>query len=139
MNLISVHGNLSKDVEVITTESGLFILKGTLADNVGYGDKKKTNWIQFTRFYRNAPATGLVDRLVKGAFVIIHGHLEVNERKVNEKTYTNLEVITNHIEVVSTSKSSALSANEEKAEKVQVTTKKEEPKEEPEQEEELPF
>ena len=141
MNSICVHGNLTKDAEVIKTTNGLFIIKGTLADNVGYGEKRSVNWFQFTRFTKTEPSETFMSRLKKGALVIVHGHVEVNERKTEDKTYTNLEIITTHIESFNTAPSADTGAKtapaakkaETKAETTEIAPTPEQ------EEEELPF
>ena len=102
MNAINVRGNLTRDVKVTETSKGLFVLKGTIADNYGWSNKdegqNKVNWINFTRFLRKQPTDGFVQRLQKGAFVIIDGRLETSKREVDGVTYNNLDVIVNNIE-----------------------------------------
>ena len=102
MNAINVRGNLTRDVKVTETSKGLFVLKGTIADNYGWSNKddrqNKVNWINFTRFLRKQPTDGFVQRLQKGAFIIIDGRLETSKREVDGVTYNNLDVIVNNIE-----------------------------------------
>jgi|TARA_Y100000310_G_scaffold59267_1_gene54601 single stranded DNA-binding protein len=102
MNAINVRGNLTRDVKITETSKGLFVLKGTIADNYGWSNKdegqNKVNWINFTRFLRKQPTEGFVQRLQKGAFVIIDGRLETSKREVDGVTYNNLDVIVNNIE-----------------------------------------
>jgi len=102
MNNINVRGNLTRDIKLNETSNGLFVLKGTIADNYGWGNKddkeNKVNWINFTRFLRKKPTDGFIDRLQKGAFIIIDGRLETSKREVDGVTYNNLEVIVNNIE-----------------------------------------
>ena len=102
MNAINVRGNLTRDVKITETSKGLFVLKGTIADNYGWSNKddgqNKVNWINFTRFLRKQPTDGFVQRLQKGAFIIIDGRLETSKREVDGVTYNNLDVIVNNIE-----------------------------------------
>ena len=39
MNAINVRGNLTRDVKITETSKGLFVLKGTIADNYGWSNK----------------------------------------------------------------------------------------------------
>ena len=70
--MISSH--LTRDVKITETSKGLFVLKGTIADNYGWSNKdegqNKVNWINFTRFLRKQPTEGFVQRLQKGAFFL---------------------------------------------------------------------
>jgi hypothetical protein len=41
MNVISVRGRLAQDAKVSQTNSGLHLIKGTIADNYGWGKDKE--------------------------------------------------------------------------------------------------
>tara|TARA_B100000131_G_scaffold237666_1_gene229806 strand:+ start:7916 stop:8335 length:420 start_codon:yes stop_codon:yes gene_type:complete len=102
MNTIHVRGRLADNVKVTKTSTGKFVLKGTIADNYGWGksedDKNKVNWMNFTRFLTNEPSDKYLARLTKGSYVIVDGRLETSKREVDGKVYNNMEVICSSLE-----------------------------------------
>ena len=102
MNTIHVRGRLASDVKVTKTSTGKFVLKGTIADNYGWGksedDKNKVNWMNFTRFLTNEPSDKYLARLTKGSYVVVDGRLETSKREVDGKVYNNMEVICSTLE-----------------------------------------
>jgi len=44
-NEVVLSGRLTADPELKTTPTGVFVTSFTIANDVGYGDKKKTNFI----------------------------------------------------------------------------------------------
>ena len=102
MNTIHVRGRLASEVKVTKTSNGKFVVKGTIADNYGWGNsddaKNKVNWMNFTRFLNNEPSDKYLARLTKGSYVIVDGRLETSVREVEGKTYNNMEVICTSLE-----------------------------------------
>ena len=92
MNKIIVTGNLTKDMEVEITSNDKVHGMISLANNVGYGENQKTNFINCD-LYGNRVDT-LSKYLVKGAKVLITGQLNVNNVKKDDgwKTYVNVYV-----------------------------------------------
>jgi len=101
MNVISVRGRLAQDVKVSLTNSGLHLIKGCVADNYGWGKDKedKVNWVNFTRFLKKEPTQKYLDILRKGTYVVVDGRLETSKREVDGKTYNNMEVIVNNLDI----------------------------------------
>ena len=94
MNTIHVRGRLASDVKVTKTSTEKFVVKGTIADNFGWGGEEyKVNWMNFTRFLNNEPSDKYLARLTKGSYVIVDGRLETSKREVDGKTYNNMEII----------------------------------------------
>lgn len=87
-NTIIVLGRLGQEAERKQTQSGS-LLKFSVGDSVGYGDKKSTNWWNCTIFGKQAEGS-LVDYLTKGAQVQVTG--EVSFREYEGKTYNDLKV-----------------------------------------------
>lgn len=87
-NTIIVLGRLAKDAERKQTQSGS-LLKFSVGDSVGYGDKKSTNWWNCTIFGKQAEGS-LIDYLTKGAQVQVTG--EILFREYEGKTYNDLKV-----------------------------------------------
>ena len=99
MNTIHVRGRLAGEVKVTKTSNGKFVVKGTIADNYGWGgEENKVNWMNFTRFLNNEPSEKYLSRLTKGSYVIVDGRLETSKREVDGKTYNNMEVICSSLE-----------------------------------------
>jgi len=101
MNHLNVRGRLKAAVKVTHTSTGTYVIKGTIADNYSWSKdgEDKVNWVNFTRFTKTEPSAKYLDRLVKGAFVIVDGRLETNKNEVNGVVYNNIEVIAHQLEV----------------------------------------
>ena len=99
-NVFSFTGTIGRDAEVRFTPAGLAILNVTVANNIGFGDKKKTLWIRVALFGKRAEGT-LKDYLLKGQQVFVSGELTQNEYKANDGTMkTSLELNANIIDLV---------------------------------------
>lgn len=77
----TIVGNLGKDAEMKTADSGNTRLVFSVADTVGYGDNKKTQWVNCTLFGKRGESLGKY--LTKGAKVVIFG--EVSLRQYDDK------------------------------------------------------
>lgn len=77
MNVFSVTGNLGKDGELKTISSGEKVLNFSIADSIGFGDKKRTQWINCAIWGKRAEA--LAQYLKKGMSVTAWGELELQE------------------------------------------------------------
>lgn len=93
-NSISFVGKLGKDSERKATQSGQ-MLKFSVAENVGWGERKTVNWWNCSLFGKQAEGT-LMDYLTKGTQVFIVG--EVSFSEYEGKTYNNVTI--KHIELV---------------------------------------
>lgn len=93
MNKVFINGNLTKDMDVKVLSNGNYVGKFTVANTVGYGDKKKTYFIPCTLFGKRVES--LEEILVKGAGVIIEGQLDytsVKDEQGNWKNYMNVVI-----------------------------------------------
>ena len=98
MNKVFINGNLTKDMDVKVLQNGNYVGKFTIANTVGYGDKKKTYFIPCTLFGKRAESLEKI--LVTGAGVSVEGQLDytsVKDEQGNWKNYTN--VIVTEIEI----------------------------------------
>jgi len=77
MNSISVCGRLGRDAELKTSNSGMQVLNFSVADDIGFGDKKKTQWVNCAVFGKRAEA--LAKYLKKGMAVTCIGEVELRE------------------------------------------------------------
>ena len=98
MNKVFINGNLTKDMEVKVLQNGNYVGKFTIANTVGYGDKKKTYFIPCTLFGKRVESLEKI--LVTGVGVSVEGQLDytsVKDEQGNWKNYTN--VIVTEIEI----------------------------------------
>jgi single-strand DNA-binding protein len=84
MNIISITGRLAADPELRFAPSGTAICNFTVASDVGFGDKKTTNWFKCAIFGKRAE--GVAPHLKKGQEVTVFGSLTLRE-------YTNRDGI----------------------------------------------
>ena len=98
MNKVILLGILVKDLEVTVTKNDKLVGKTTLAVNEGYGDNKKTTFVNLTIFGERCDK--LQQYLLKGAGVLIDGKLDVNnvqDKDGNWSTYVT--VIVNDLQI----------------------------------------
>lgn len=91
-NNITIQGSLGKDPE-LTAAGSTPLLKFSVGDSVGYGDKKSTNWWNCALF--GARANTLADMLQKGSKVCVTGEVTLRKYKANdgsEKISTDIKV-----------------------------------------------
>jgi single-strand DNA-binding protein len=88
MNAVNLIGNIVRDVEVKTTPSGVTVARLTLAINSGYGDKKKTDYINCVAFNKTAELLGQYTG--KGSKIGVEGRISTGsyENKEGKKVYT---------------------------------------------------
>ena len=100
-NVFSFTGTIGRDAEVRYSGAGLAILSVTVANNIGFGDKQKTNWVRVTLFGKRAEGN-LKDWLKKGQQVFVSGELSVNEYQAKDGsgTKTSLELNANIIDLI---------------------------------------
>lgn len=86
-NNITVTGRLGRDAELKTVGNGTALLTFSVADDVGFGDKKTTNWWRVSVWGKQAEGR-LAEFLKKGAQVAVFG--EVSMREHEGKGYLEL-------------------------------------------------
>ena len=59
MNKYIFNGNLGRDAEVRTTQSGKVVCRFSVAVQEGYGDNQRTKWVKCSLFGKRAEATFL--------------------------------------------------------------------------------
>lgn len=106
MNHVAITGRLGRDPQTRYTTDEKAVAKFTIAVNDGYGDKRKTNWINITAFGRTAE--NCERYLHKGDLVCITGRINTGayENKEGRKVYT-FDVIADNVEFLQTQKSQA--------------------------------
>lgn len=85
-------GRLTADAELRNKETGFATF--TLAENVGFGEKKKTNYFDCKGNFTE----GQLKYLTKGKSLDIIGELEIEVNQVGEKKYYNTKVTIIHFE-----------------------------------------
>lgn len=73
MNIIAITGRLSADAEVSFTGDGKPVCKFSLAEDVGYGDKKTTNWYRCQLWGKKGES--VAPYLTKGSPITAFGSL----------------------------------------------------------------
>ena len=92
MQTILISGNLAKDCEVIQGKDGSELLRFDVA--VKDGRDKDEKPVYYTCRMKK---TGIAEYLKKGRFVSIVGNLSVNVVEKEDKTYVNLDVWVNSL------------------------------------------
>ena len=76
----------------------------TVANNVGFGEKQKTNWIRVNVWGKRAEGQ-LINFLKKGQQVFVSGELTVNEYQAKDgTTKSNLELNASIIDLIGSKK-----------------------------------
>ena len=98
MNKVIISGNLTRDMDVKVLANETIVGNFTVANQVGFGDKAKTNFVPVTMFGQRVES--LEKYLVTGAKVLIEGEIDyksVQDDKGNWKNY--FSVIVHNIEI----------------------------------------
>lgn len=92
MNKVILNGHLTKDMEVRNIGQTI-VGELTIANNVGYGDNQKTNFIKCSLFGEKR-VESLEKFMVKGCKVLISGELVITnvETKEGWKNYINIVI-----------------------------------------------
>ena len=99
MNKVIISGNLTRDMDVKVLANETIVGNFTVANQVGFGDKAKTNFVPVTMFGQRVES--LEKYLVTGAKVLIEGEIDyksVQDNKGNWKNY--FSVIVHNIEII---------------------------------------
>jgi single-strand DNA-binding protein len=99
-NVFCFTGAVGRDAEVRYAPSGLAVLSFTVANNIGFGDKQQTLWIQVTLFGKRAEGQ-LQNYLKKGQQVFVSGELTQREYQAKDgTTKTSLDLNANIIDLI---------------------------------------
>lgn len=82
-NVFSGVCTVSKDAEVRYLPSGQAVLNVNAANNVGYGDNQKTNWLRIAMWGKRAEGQ-LKDFLKKGQQIFVSGEMTTSEYTKND-------------------------------------------------------
>lgn len=97
MNSCTIFGRLGQDAEYMTTQGGTGMLKFSVANNTGYGDKKQTNWFRCVMWGERGQK--LVEFLKKGSAVVVTGEVTMNtyESKKDGVEVSSLNLNVRHL------------------------------------------
>lgn len=96
INVWTGTGNLGQDVELRYTSNSKPVTNLRLAVNNGYGEKKKTTWIEVVVWDKQAELCN--QYLKKGSKVGVSGRLQSREYEKNGQVITVIEVVAEKIE-----------------------------------------
>jgi single-strand DNA-binding protein len=97
MNKVIISGNITKDLELRSTENGKKFLGFSIAVNEGTKDKPITNFFNCNAWEQNAEFINKY--FSKGRKILIEGTLRTNKYKNDEgKEITNTYILVNHSE-----------------------------------------
>ncbi len=89
-------GNTGRDAEYRTTQNGAEMCRFTVAAETGFGDSKRTTWVDVTKWGKGSE--GLAKMLRKGSKVAVSGELSLREHE--GKTYVQCRA--DNVKVLST-------------------------------------
>lgn len=98
-NVFIFTGRIGNDAEIRYTKDGSAVCSFSVANDIGCGDKKQTQWIRVNIFGRLAES-GLVQYLTKGQEVFVSGELKLNEYESKDEKRASLEVAANVVNLV---------------------------------------
>jgi single-strand DNA-binding protein len=99
-NIFSFTGSVGRDAEVRSLPSGQSVLNVTVANNIGFGDRKQTLWIRCAIWGKRAEGQ-LGGFLKKGQQVFVSGELSQSEYQAQDgTTKTSLELNCNVIDLL---------------------------------------
>ena len=99
-NVFTAVLTIGRDAEVRFSQANQAILTVAAANNIGYGDKKKTQWIRVTLFGKRAEGE-LVNWLKKGVNILVSGELSLQEYQAKDgTTKSSLELNANILDRV---------------------------------------
>jgi len=75
MSVMVICGRLGRDAELRRTQKGTAVAEFSIADDVGYGDKRTTMWVKCAMFGERAEKVH--PHLTKGKLVEVHGQPSV--------------------------------------------------------------
>lgn len=98
-NLVVLTGRLTADPELKTTPNGISVTSFTIANDIGYGDNKKTAFINVVAWRQTAEF--ITRNFTKGSLIGIEGSIQT--RRYTDKNGNNrtaFEVVANNVQFV---------------------------------------
>lgn len=97
MSFMTVTGRLGRDAELKTTQSGKKVLSFSIADDIGWGDKKRTQWISCALFGDRAEK--LAQYLTKGSMVECVGTPSARGWKKGDEVQASIELAVSEVKL----------------------------------------
>ena len=110
-NLAVLSGRITADLELKTTPNGVSVCTFSIANDVGYGENKKTSFITIVAWRKTAEI--IASNFTKGSLIGIEGSIQT--RKYQDKDGNNrtaFEVVANNIQFIESKKSSENDASD---------------------------
>lgn len=101
MNLAIFNGNLGRDPETKYTQSGKCVCTFSVGVSSGWGDNKRTDWINVVVWDKRAETCS--QHLHKGSKVLVEGRIQTRSYDAQDgsKRYVT-EVVANNVEFIGT-------------------------------------
>lgn len=94
MNVCIFSGRLTRDAETKTIRDDLSITSFSIAVDVGFGDKKRTEFINVKAFRKDA----LAPYLLKGKAVLVNGEYQTESWEKEGQKHSKVVILANQIE-----------------------------------------
>lgn len=100
MNIVNLIGNLARDTELkyTTGENPLAVCKFTLAVNEGYGDKKRTDFLNIVVFGKQAESCDKF--LSKGRKAAVSGRIQTGSYEKDGVKHKTFDIIADRVEFI---------------------------------------
>jgi len=93
MNVLTISGNLGRDAEVRSTNSGTSLLSFSVPVKSGFGEREQTIWVDCTLWGKRAEG-GLSQHMTKGTPVVVSGEFSTEEYEGKTKVKLNVNEVT---------------------------------------------
>lgn len=91
MNKVFMRGRLTKNANLMYSEKGIAVTKGTIAVPDGYGENRRTDFFQFTCFCRTAEVVAQYTK--KGSNVFLIGKMKNDHYEKEGTKYYNHTIV----------------------------------------------
>jgi single-strand DNA-binding protein len=106
MNRVFLMGRLGRDPEQRFTGEGKSVVNFSLAVDEGYGDKKKTNWINCVAWEKTSEV--IIEYVHKGHRLLVEGRLQVRQfTDADGNKRTTYEVVCDRVHLIEKASESA--------------------------------
>ncbi len=99
MNIFTATGRIGKDAEVKYTAKGTAVARFSIAVDSGFGENKKTTWVEGSVFGKRAEGK-LPGYLKKGAQIAFSGELGLDEWDHEGKKYSRLKCLISELDLI---------------------------------------
>ena len=104
INTVVLSGRLTADPELRKTQSGVSVCSFTIANDTGYGENKRTNFVNIVAWRKAAEI--VCDYCGKGSMIGIEGQIQMRKYEDKEgKSHNAFEVVANNVHFMESKKS----------------------------------